>query len=163
MTNPTGKHVDWANRRASGPVLFPNYYGAVLENWCDQVIGTMLDRNFPLDMVRAEMEAAMQRADAALAATAPAAAQREERAMAEDNKFRVEKLPGAEGTPLPEDEPVFVLRAQDMLAADIVRQYAYRYRDAEEGELSPERFAAVRRILAIADRMEAWPVHKIPD
>jgi hypothetical protein len=59
-----------------------------------------------------------------------------------------------------EDEPVFVLRAQDMLGPEIVREWAYRA--AVEG--SPrEKIEEARRI---ADQMEDWQIahrRKVPD
>ncbi len=58
------------------------------------------------------------------------------------------------------DEPIFVLRAQDMLAPEIVREWAYRA--AVEG--SPrEKVDEARRL---ADRMEDWQIahkRKVPD
>lgn len=58
------------------------------------------------------------------------------------------------------DEPVFVLRAQDMLAPEIVREWAYRAR--KEG-VDPEKVDAARRV---ADQMEDWQINntkKKPD
>lgn len=54
------------------------------------------------------------------------------------------------------DEPLFVLRAQDKLAAGIVRQWADL---AEQGGTKPEVVAEARQC---ADEMEAWPFHKHP-
>lgn len=58
---------------------------------------------------------------------------------------------------LPADEPVFLLRGQDVFAADAVRAWA---RMALRGGADPE---TVARALEHADRMDAWPVKKIPD
>jgi hypothetical protein len=58
---------------------------------------------------------------------------------------------------IPEDEPVFLLRAQDANAAVIVRLYAQR---AQLYGAAPE---FVRRCLNWADVMEAWPNKKTPD
>jgi hypothetical protein len=55
------------------------------------------------------------------------------------------------------EEPIFVLRAQDRLAAYVVRQWALL---AEIAGCPPEKVAAAR---LLADRMEQWPVRKIPD
>lgn len=55
------------------------------------------------------------------------------------------------------DEPIFVLRAQDSLAANIVRAWADR------ASANGCRAEKVEEALAIADAMDAWPVHKMPD
>ncbi|MGI0148696.1 MAG: hypothetical protein ACREDF_04095 [Thermoplasmata archaeon] len=57
---------------------------------------------------------------------------------------------------IPENEPVFLLRAQDKLASPTVRIYAAMRRAAgdEEGASQCE---------AIARLMESWPVKKDPD
>ena len=56
-----------------------------------------------------------------------------------------------------DDEPIFVLRAQDMLAPEMVRAWAYA---AEASGCPPEK---VNEALAIATRMEQWPKRKMPD
>jgi hypothetical protein len=56
-----------------------------------------------------------------------------------------------------EDEPIFVLRAQDMLAPAVVRQWANM---AKDHGCSQEK---VMEAYALADRMEAWPTRKFPD
>lgn len=58
---------------------------------------------------------------------------------------------------IPDDEPVFLLRGQDAMAAKHVRDWA------EHVELrggSPE---IVRMAREHADKMEAWPKKKLPD
>lgn len=74
-----------------------------------------------------------------------------------------------ENVPLPEkfespalikaedDEPIFVLRAHDKLAHFFVRQWAVV---AKEKGLSQVKYDEV---MAIADRMKAWPNQKLPD
>lgn len=57
---------------------------------------------------------------------------------------------------IPEDEPVFLLRAQDRLACKAVAYYA----SLCELEQAPEVAAKAR---AHADRMAEWPVKKTPD
>lgn len=54
------------------------------------------------------------------------------------------------------DEPLFVLRAQDRLAAGLVRRWAEL---AEAGGTKPEIVAEAREC---ADKMDAWPFHKHP-
>lgn len=58
---------------------------------------------------------------------------------------------------IPEDEPVFLLRAQDKHAAKVLRFYAQlvyaAHGDPEIMSLAEEH----------ADAMDAWPVHKSPD
>jgi hypothetical protein len=56
-----------------------------------------------------------------------------------------------------DDEPVFVLRAQDALAPDLVREWANR---AEGYGCPAEKTAGARQL---ADQMEAWPNRKMPD
>jgi hypothetical protein len=58
---------------------------------------------------------------------------------------------------IPEDEPVFLLRAQDKHAARILRWYAAMV-EHDKGD---------RRLIALvheqAAAMDAWPKHKAPD
>lgn len=56
-----------------------------------------------------------------------------------------------------DDEPLFVLRAQDKCAPQHVRDWADH---AELRGCSPEKVAEAR---ALADQMEAWPTRKYPD
>lgn len=59
-----------------------------------------------------------------------------------------------------EDEPMFVLRAQDKLAPEIVREWAYR------AHVSGAPIEKVREARHIADLMEEWQVanrRKVPD
>ena len=56
-----------------------------------------------------------------------------------------------------DDEPIFVLRAQDKLAAGVVRQWAEQAAQAGCGN------AKVREAREIADAMERWPTRKVPD
>lgn len=58
---------------------------------------------------------------------------------------------------VPHDEPVFILRAQDNHAADLVEKWAHfaRVSGAPEDK--------VREALQIAQEMRDWPVHKFPD
>jgi hypothetical protein len=58
---------------------------------------------------------------------------------------------------IPADEPVFLLRAQDAVAADVVRCWAdLNLAHGGDPELS-------RLARAHADLMDAWPVRKLPD
>ncbi len=56
-----------------------------------------------------------------------------------------------------DDEPLFVLRAQDKLAPVLIRLWASL---AEMGGLHP---AKARDARLIADEMELWPNRKMPD
>lgn len=58
---------------------------------------------------------------------------------------------------IPLEEPVFIIRGQDICAADAVRDYASRLKLAGA---SPEMVDAVRTQAA---RMDLWPVKKTPD
>ena len=54
-----------------------------------------------------------------------------------------------------DDEPLFVLRAQDVSAPDLVRQWA-----SANSLNAPNKAESARRI---ADRMEAWHTRKLAD
>lgn len=56
-----------------------------------------------------------------------------------------------------DDEPIFVLRAQDKHAPEMVRQWAAA---ALTTGLSDEKY---QEALALARKMEAWPTRKYPD
>jgi hypothetical protein len=56
-----------------------------------------------------------------------------------------------------DDEPIFVLRGQDSLAPDVVRQWADR---AERAGCTIDK---VREARDLADAMEQWPRRKLPD
>jgi len=62
-----------------------------------------------------------------------------------------------DGTPLPNDEPLFILRGQDKLAGETVRFYAglclIHGRDRQE----------ILPILEHANALEEWPIKKLPD
>jgi hypothetical protein len=66
----------------------------------------------------------------------------------------------------PEDEPLFLLRGQDVLTPPIVRQYA---EDAAAegahgiGTGEPEGQAAFDHMMEQADAMAAWQPRKLPD
>lgn len=57
---------------------------------------------------------------------------------------------------IPEDEPVFLLRAQDKLAAEAIGFYAELRRKAGDEE-------GGRACLAVAKTFRAWPKKKMPD
>lgn len=56
-----------------------------------------------------------------------------------------------------DDEPIFVLRAQDTLAAELVRQWA------DKVEAIGGASAKVTEARQCAALMDAWPTKKIPD
>jgi hypothetical protein len=56
-----------------------------------------------------------------------------------------------------DDEPVFILRAQDMLAPALVEQWA---NDAERHGCSADKVSEAR---ALARLMRRWPTSKYPD
>lgn len=58
---------------------------------------------------------------------------------------------------VPADEPLFVLRGQDRLAANTVYDYAKKYLEATGDQRGHD------RIMAQARRMEIYPVKKLPD
>ena len=55
-------------------------------------------------------------------------------------------------------EPVFILRAQDKFAAETIRFWA-RCVERELGRLCPKTIEARE----IADQMDQWYTHKVPD
>lgn len=59
---------------------------------------------------------------------------------------------------IPEDEPVFLLRAQDRTAARVVRYWA-----SLQDERTDDEKKAMERVLWHADLMDAWPRRKIAD
>ncbi len=71
-------------------------------------------------------------------------------------KYKVSVLK-EDGTFIPEDEPVFVLRAQDILAPIAVRFYA----DLVEGATG--NWKKTEEIIEFADSMTNWPTRKLPD
>jgi hypothetical protein len=56
-----------------------------------------------------------------------------------------------------DDEPIFVLRAQDTLAPALVRRWAD---EAERAGCAADKVAEAR---TVADAMERWPTRKLPD
>lgn len=61
-------------------------------------------------------------------------------------------------TPIMQDEPVFLLRAQDKTAAEVVRFWAWL-----NSTLPDHDEAAVRLAVEQARSMDAWPVKKTAD
>ncbi|HEU4340027.1 MAG TPA: hypothetical protein VFU31_00505 [Candidatus Binatia bacterium] len=61
-------------------------------------------------------------------------------------------------TPIAADEPVFLLRAQDRTAAEVVRYWAQC-----QQQLSDHDANAVKLAREHAHRMEQWPKHKTAD
>jgi hypothetical protein len=63
-----------------------------------------------------------------------------------------------------DDEPVFVLRSQDNLAADLVEKWAISMgllvTSIDEGSRLAVKASEAR---SIAEAMRAWPIHKNPD
>lgn len=56
-----------------------------------------------------------------------------------------------------DDEPLFVLRARDLLAVDLVRVWVLR---AHEKGVNPEK---IREAREIAEQFAAWPDKRLPD
>ena len=72
-------------------------------------------------------------------------------------KYRKVEVEKFDGTKIPSDEPVFVLRAQDILAPLAVRYYA----DLVEGATANEK--AAQQIRVFAKMMANWQKKKLPD
>lgn len=58
---------------------------------------------------------------------------------------------------IPEDEPVFLLRGTDPIAARTIRFWAEQ---AEEAGVNPDIIARARQQ---ADKIDNWPAKKLPD
>lgn len=76
--------------------------------------------------------------------------------LAKDERERAARGEGCLGKAA-DDEPVFVLRAQDMFAANLVEQWAEL---AEGRRCPPEKVAEARELAA---NMRTWPSRKYPD
>jgi hypothetical protein len=72
-------------------------------------------------------------------------------------KYRKVIVEKEDGTRIPEDEPVFVLRAQDILAPIAVRFYAELVLGATDD------FRKAVEIQNIASLMTGWKKRKLPD
>ncbi len=77
-------------------------------------------------------------------------------ALAGDERRLAAEGKGCLGKARP-DEPVFVLRGQDILAADLVAEWA-RQAEAHSGPTDKTREA-----LRLSRQMRAWPNRKMPD
>lgn len=66
-----------------------------------------------------------------------------------------------------DDEPIFVLRAQDELAANTVRHWARDFLKAHGGVLFKQSNSSAmvkyKEAMDLADKMDAWGVKKMPD
>ena len=75
------------------------------------------------------------------------------------NKYVVTRV---DGKPIPEDEPIFVIRGQDQLAGEMVRHYIKRYQlcaDATEETIDE----VANQLHELMLRMDAWPKKKWAD
>lgn len=77
-------------------------------------------------------------------------------------RYIVTKAPGTPGLPIPEDEPCLVIRAQDVLALAMMREYIRR---ATEIGVSPE---VMSELYGHEYRLETWRAEnpskiKLPD
>jgi len=66
-----------------------------------------------------------------------------------------------------DDEPIFVLRAQDFLSAEVVRNWAQKFMiistDDNGNWLSEKAEKKYNAALSTAYDMERWPTKKLPD
>jgi len=58
---------------------------------------------------------------------------------------------------IPDDEPIFILRAQDELACEVVKFWIEK---AEEAGVRSSKIAQARDLL---EGMQRWPTKKLPD
>jgi hypothetical protein len=54
--------------------------------------------------------------------------------MAHQARYVVTKAPGVGGDPIPPDEPCLVIRANDILAREMIAVYVIKYRDYPEAQ-----------------------------
>jgi hypothetical protein len=66
-------------------------------------------------------------------------------------RYRVQKAEGIGGAPIIEDEPVLVIRAQDVLARPMLREYIRRYLN-----LMPSDAAVVVELAHQLDALDKW-------
>lgn len=59
------------------------------------------------------------------------------------------------------DEPIFVLRAHDPLAAGIVDEWATRYADKVDGPMDARRAAKYDEARHLAARMRTWALQNL--
>ncbi len=71
-------------------------------------------------------------------------------------------LSDLDGLGFPSDEPLFLLRAQDELAPDTVREYIGFVKD-EEAAFIGNRLGAINRLYELIAQMERWEPRKLPD
>lgn len=64
-----------------------------------------------------------------------------------------------------DDEPVFILRAQDVLAGDVVRFWAdiLEMRHHSQGTKTAAVKAKISEARGLARQMDEWPIHKLAD
>jgi len=63
---------------------------------------------------------------------------------------------------IPDDEPVFLIRAQDILSGDIVREYATRY-EGISNQLGMDNSEKVKSIRKHSRLMDEWKKKKLAD
>jgi len=63
---------------------------------------------------------------------------------------------------IPDDEPVFLIRAQDILSGDIVREYATRY-EGISNQLGTDNSEKVKSIRKHSRLMDEWKKKKLAD
>lgn len=73
-----------------------------------------------------------------------------------------EALADLEELGFPPDEPLFLLRGQDELAPDVVREYI-RAVDREEEAFVGDRLGVTNRLYELVNLMERWQPRKMPD
>lgn len=76
--------------------------------------------------------------------------------LAKDEIAKANRAEGCLGKAHP-DEPVFILRAQDSLSADLVEKWAIHARSLGCGN------DKVNEAFALADEMRHWHIRKNPD
>lgn len=76
------------------------------------------------------------------------------------DKYTAHIVNNLTGEHIPPDEPIFILRAQDLIAPEIVRFYAKTVRIRKGLDKDDP---MIKGIMGFADRMEQWEYKKMPD
>ncbi len=77
-------------------------------------------------------------------------------------KYLLSIVKASDGSKIPEDEPLFVVRGQDLLAPQVLLDYADRF-EVESSLDEDERRAIAATIREHAATMRDWRVQKWPD
>ena len=81
--------------------------------------------------------------------------------MAKEPKYYNPDIPE-----IPDDEPIFIFRAQDMLAEKYLRMYAEELSELQDADREPQdmdRAKMISDVLVMANAFARHPLKKLPD